>query len=115
MSMGWLLWVMFLIVFNLGIMLFLFLWGLCVKILVLLDGISGYVWVYGVLCEGVCKLLMWWLLFFGVMFVVGFVYLVLYLGFGNYKGILGWIVYGELVCDVVVNDVKFDELLVCFC
>lgn len=114
MSTGWSLWVMFLIVLNLGITLFLFLWGPRAKIPVQPDGTSGHVWAHGVLREGVRKLPLWWLLFSGAMFIVGFAYLALYPGFGNHKGILGWTAHGELARDVAANDAKLDELLVRF-
>ena len=49
MSAGWSLWVMSLIVFNLGITLFLFLWAPRAKVPVQPDGTSGHVWAHGVL------------------------------------------------------------------
>jgi len=114
MSTGWSLWVMFLIVLNLGITLFLFLWGPRAKIPVLPDGTSGHVWAHGALREGVRKLPLWWVLFSAAMFVCGFAYLALYPGFGNHKGVLGWTAHGELARDVAANDAKLDELLVRF-
>lgn len=114
MSAGWSWWVMSLIVFNLGITLFLFLWGPRAKIPTLPDGTSGHVWAHGVLRESVRKLPLWWVLFSAAMFVCGFAYLALYPGFGNHKGILGWTAHGELARDVAANDAKLDELLVRF-
>ena len=69
MSTGWSLWVMFLVVLNLGITFFLFLWGPRAKIPTQPDGTSGHVWAHGVLREGVRRLPMWWILFSGAMFV----------------------------------------------
>ncbi|MFK2902552.1 cytochrome-c oxidase, cbb3-type subunit III [Dyella ginsengisoli] len=114
MSTGWSLWVMFLIVLNLGITLFLFLWGPRAKIPTLPDGTSGHVWAHGTLREGVRQLPLWWVLFSASMFVAGFAYLALFPGFGNHKGILGWTAHGELARDVAANDAKLDELLVRF-
>jgi cytochrome c oxidase cbb3-type subunit 3 len=90
MSNGWSLWVMFLVVFNMGITLFLFLWAPRAKIPTLPDGTSGHVWAHGVLREGVRNLPLWWILMSAAMFVAGFAYLFLYPGFGNHKCYLGW-------------------------
>ena len=72
MSNGWSLWVMFLVVFNMGITLFLFLWAPRAKIPTLPDGTSGHVWAHGVLREGVRNLPRWWILMSVAMFVAGF-------------------------------------------
>ncbi|MGH8157635.1 MAG: cytochrome-c oxidase, cbb3-type subunit III [Rhodanobacter sp.] len=111
MSSGWSYWVMFLVVLNMGITLFLFLWGPRAKIPTLPDGTSGHVWAHGVLREGVRKLPLWWLLLSASMFVAGFTYLALYPGFGNHKGLLGWTSHGELARDVASNDAKLGELM----
>ncbi|WP_449429462.1 cytochrome-c oxidase, cbb3-type subunit III [Rhodanobacter umsongensis] len=111
MSNGWSLWVMFLVVLNLGITLFLFLWGPRVKIPTLPDGTSGHVWAHGVLREGVRRLPRWWIVLSASMFVAGFTYLALYPGFGNHKGLLGWTSHGELARDVASNDAKLGELM----
>ena len=75
MSPFWSAWIMFLVVLNLGITLFLFIWGQCVKIPVQPDGTSGHVWAHGVLREGVRTLPLWWVVLSASMFVVGFAYL----------------------------------------
>lgn len=111
MSMGWSLWVMFLVVLNLGITFFLYLWGPRVKIPTRPDGTSGHVWAHGVLREGVRPLPRWWLLLSGSMFLVGFIYLALFPGFGNFKGLLGWTSHGKLARDVADNDARLDPLL----
>ncbi|MDE2154576.1 MAG: cytochrome-c oxidase, cbb3-type subunit III [Xanthomonadaceae bacterium] len=110
MSAGWSWWVMSLIVLNLGVTLFLFLWGPRAKIPTLPDGTSGHVWAHGTLREGVRKLPRWWLLMSAGMFVAGFTYLALYPGFGNRKGTLGWTSQGELAHDAAANDAKLDAL-----
>ena len=114
MSSGWSLWVMSLIVFNLGITLFLFLWGPRAKIPTLPDGTSGHVWAHGTLREGMRRLPRWWLLFSASMFVAGFIYLALYPGFGNAKGMLGWTSRGQLARDVAANNVKLDDAMKAF-
>ena len=111
MSTGWSYWVMFLVVLNMGITLFLFLWGPRAKIPTLPDGTSGHVWAHGALREGVRKLPLWWLLLSASMFVAGFTYLTLYPGFGNHKGLLGWTSHGELAREVASNDAKLGELM----
>ncbi|RCS30788.1 cytochrome-c oxidase, cbb3-type subunit III [Rhodanobacter denitrificans] len=111
MSTGWSFWVMFLVVLNMGITFFLYLWGPRAKIPTLPDGTSGHVWAHGVLREGVRPLPMWWVLFSGAMFVAGFVYLALFPGFGNFKGALGWTSHGELARHVAANRAELAPLM----
>ena len=111
MSAGWSLWVMFLVVLNMGITFFLYLWGPRAKIPTLPDGTSGHVWAHGVLREGVRKLPLWWVLFSGAMFVAGFTYLALFPGFGSFKGVLGWTSHGELAQHVAVNEATLAPLM----
>ncbi len=106
MSTGWSFWVMFLVVLNMGITFFLYLWGPRAKIPTLPDGTSGHVWAHGVLREGVRPLPLWWVVLSGAMFVAGFVYLALYPGFGNFKGALGCASHSELADAVAANDAK---------
>lgn len=108
MSAGWSLWVMFLVVFNMGVTLFLFLWAPHAKIPTLPDGTSGHVWAHGVLREGVRKLPLWWVLLSAAMFVAGFTYLALFPGFGNFKGLLGWTSHGQLARETASNDARLD-------
>ncbi len=111
MSTGWSLWVMFLVTLNMGITLFLFLWGPWAKIPTLPDGTSGHVWAHGVLREGVRRLPRWWLLFSASMFISAFAYLFLFPGFGNHKGSLGWTSHGELARDVAANEARLAPLM----
>ncbi|MBS0515334.1 MAG: cytochrome-c oxidase, cbb3-type subunit III [Proteobacteria bacterium] len=104
MSAFWSAWVMFLIVLNLGITLFLFLWGQRVEIPTRADGTSGHVWAHGVLREGVRRLPLWWVLLSASMFVAGFAYLALYPGFGRSRGLLGWTSHDELAAATQRND-----------
>ena len=76
-------WVITLIVINLGVTVFLFFWGLRVKIPTLPDGTSGHVWAHGVLREGIRNLPTWWIVFSAMWLVLGIGYLVLYPGFGE--------------------------------
>src|SRR5262245_56940660 len=111
MSRFWSGWVIFLLVLNLGMTLFLFLWGLRLRIPTQPDGTTGHVWAHGVLREGVRNLPLWWIVFSASMFIVGFAYLALYPGFGAYKGALGWTAQGELSGDVAANDAKIEALI----
>ncbi len=107
----WSLWIMFLVVFNLGITLFLFIWGTRVAIPTLPDGTTGHVWAHGVLRESARRLPLWWVLMSAGMFICGFTYLALYPGFGSYKGLLGWTSSGELQRDSSDNQAKFAPLM----
>lgn len=111
MSTGWSLWVMFLVTLNLGITFLLFLWAPRAKIPTLPDNTSGHVWAHGTIREGVRRLPTWWVVFSAAMFLVGFAYLVLYPGFGNLKGTLGWTSHGELADDTAANEAKLEPLL----
>ncbi len=111
MSGFWSGWVKFLVVLNLGITLFLFILALRIKIPTQKDGTTGHVWAHGVLREGVRKLPLWWVLFSGLMFIVGFSYLALYPGFGGFKGLLGWTSEQQLEREVAANDAKLQAAL----
>ncbi len=111
MSTFWSGWVMLLVTFNLGITLFLFIWGLRVRIPTLPDGTTGHVWANGVLREGVRPLPLWWVLVSATMFVLGIGYLVLFPGFGSYRGLLGWTAHAELADDVARTEAKLAPLL----
>lgn len=111
MSAFWSGWIMFLIVFNLGVSLFLFVWGTRVKIPTIEDGTTGHVWAHGTILEGVHRLPLWWVLLSASMFIAGFTYLALYPGFGGFKGILGWTSHDELTRDTATNQAKLDRVL----
>ncbi len=103
MSTFWSGWVILLIVFNLGITLFLFLWAPRVEIPVRPDGTTGHVWAHGVLREGLHRLPTWWIVLSGAMFIAAFAYLALYPGFGAFRGALGWTSAGEHAQDRAAN------------
>jgi cytochrome c oxidase cbb3-type subunit 3 len=110
MSAFWSFWVMALVVLNLGITLWLFVWGLRMEIPTQPDGTSGHVWAHGVLREGVRNLPRWWIIFSVCTFIVGFAYLALYPGFGGYKGLLGWSSGAELQRDAAASNAKLAVL-----
>lgn len=111
MSPGWSIWVMVLVVFNLGITLFLYLWAPHAKVPVQEDGTTGHVWSNGAIREGLAPLPMWWVLLSGAMFVAAFIYLWLYPGFGAHEGKLGWTQHGQHAHQVAINAAKLDPLL----
>lgn len=111
MSSGWSWWVIALIVFNLGITFFLFLWAPRAKVPVLPDGTTGHVWSNGSIREGLHRLPMWWILASLGMYFWAFAYLVLYPGFGSYKGTLDWSSADELAAATAANDAKLDPVV----
>lgn len=110
MSTFWSLWVMFLVVFNAGVTLFLFLWAQKVEIPVQADGTTGHVWAHGVLREGVRRLPRWWVAASAAFYIWGVGFLLLYPGFGGFKGLLGWTSHEEHGIAVAVNDANFADL-----
>jgi cytochrome c oxidase cbb3-type subunit 3 len=111
MSLGWSIWVMTLVVLNMGITLLLFLWAPHAKVPVREDGTTGHAWAGGAIREGLAPLPLWWILMSGAMFVGAFGYLWLYPGFGAHKGKLGWTAHGQLAREVARNDAKLQPLL----
>ncbi|MGE0807636.1 MAG: cytochrome-c oxidase, cbb3-type subunit III [Burkholderiaceae bacterium] len=110
MSSFWSGWVMALVTFNLGVTLFLFLWGLRVRIPTLPDGTTGHVWANGALRESVRPLPLWWVLVSAAMFIVGIGYLVLFPGFGSFPGVLGWTSQTELSDDITATRARMGPL-----
>ncbi len=111
MSTFWSVWVMVLVVLNLGITLFLFLWAPWAKVPVKPDGTTGHVWAHGAIREGLNRLPRWWIVLSAAMFVAAIVYLILYPGFGAYAGKLGWTQHGRLARQVAANDARLVPLL----
>ena len=74
------------------------------------DGTTGHSWANGTLREGLHRLPLWWIVLSLAMYVSAFAYLVLYPGFGNYKGTLGWTSGKELAADTAANAAKLDPL-----
>lgn len=111
MSAFWSWWIMGLVVFNMGLTFFLFLWAPRAKVPVLPDGTTGHVWAHGVLREGLANLPRWWIVMSFSMFIAGFIYLYRYPGFGAHKGSLGWTARGELAADTAANDKKLSAAM----
>src|SRR5262245_32279741 len=96
MSGFWTGWVIALLSLNLGITVFLFLWGQRVDIPTEPDGTSGHVWAHGVLREAVRRLPLWWVLMSAAVLASGIAYVMLYPALGAYPGLLGWTSQQEL-------------------
>lgn len=103
MSEFWSTWVIVLVAINLGVTVFLFLWGLRVEIPTQPDGTSGHVWAHGVLREAVRRLPTWWIVLSAASLVAGIGYLALYPALGASVGALGWTSRDELARDQDAN------------
>jgi len=104
----WSTWIIVLLTLNLGIMLFLFVWGQIVKIPTEPDGTTGHVWAHGVLRESVRSLPLWWALISVCVILFGLIYFIRYPGFGGYKGTLDWTSEQEVQRDIAANNAKLE-------
>ncbi|HEX5961137.1 MAG TPA: cytochrome-c oxidase, cbb3-type subunit III [Rhodanobacteraceae bacterium] len=111
MTMFWSVWVMVLVVLNMGITLVLFLWAPWARVPVKPDGTTGHVWAHGAVREGLNRLPRWWIVLSGSMFIAAFIYLWLYPGFGAREGKLGWTAHGQLADEVAANNARLAPLL----
>ena len=104
MSGFWSTWVVVLLLLNVGLVLFLFVWGQIVKIPTEPDGTTGHVWAHGVLREGVRKLPWWWVVYslVGVAGAIG--YLLLF-------RVGGWTSAGELQRATAANERRLEATL----
>ena len=106
MSWFWSWWVVVLAVLTLGISLFLFLWGMWVRIPTQADGTTGHDW--DGIREVMHKVHWWFIVYSAIGFLAAFGYLALYPGLGSFKGLLGWSSPGQLQEDTAANDAKFE-------
>ncbi len=90
MTLFWSIYVGVLVTSNLGLAIFLYFYGTRVKIPIEGDGTTGHSWDNGHLRESVRRLPRWWAVMSLTSILVAIGYLVLFPGFGNYKGLLGW-------------------------
>jgi cytochrome c oxidase cbb3-type subunit 3 len=86
----WSTWVIVLAVVTFGISFLLLCWAPWVKIPTQADGTTTHVWAHGVLREGVKDLPRWWLVVSFLAFFVAALYVLLFPGLGNYRGLLDW-------------------------
>lgn len=111
MSSAWAGWVIALIVFNLGVTFFLFLWAPWAKVPVQPDGTTGHSWAHGAIREGLQRLPRWWLVLSFAMFIGAFGYLVRYPGFGNFAGTLGWTSAQEHAQATQANNARLSPVM----
>jgi cytochrome c oxidase cbb3-type subunit 3 len=111
MSGFWSAWVVCLVVLNLGVALFLFIFGQRVRIPTEPDGTTGHAWAHGVLREGVRRLPLWWLVISAVGFVVAIAYLALYPAMGSYPGLLGWTSAAEHERNAAADAARLERVL----
>jgi cytochrome c oxidase cbb3-type subunit III len=97
MSRFWSTWVIVLVVLNIGLVLFLFVWGQIVKIPTEPDGTTGHAWAHGVLREAVRKLPWWWVVYSLIGVAGCFAYLFLF-------RVSGWSSVGDLQRDTAANQ-----------
>jgi cytochrome c oxidase cbb3-type subunit III len=101
MSKFWSTWVIVLLMINVTLVLFLFVWGQVVKIPTEPDGTTGHVWAHGVLREGVRRLPWWWVVYSIVGVIGAIACLVLFNGFST----------GELQRDTAASEQKLQATL----
>lgn len=104
-------WVMAIVVINYGSILFLFLWAPWTSIPHEKDGTTGHAWADGAIREGLHKLPKWWLIISSITFVIAFVYLVLYPGFGSRSGAHGWTSFEQMQNGLAANKQEMQPLL----
>jgi len=109
MSGFWSNWVVVLASLTAGISLFLFVWGITMRIPTNTDGTTGHVWAHGVLREGVRPLPVWWMVVSLAAFLFAVVYLYRYPGFGSSQGKLGWTSRGEHQGQNAANGERGEE------
>ena len=90
MSTFWSTWVIVLAVVTFGISFLLLCWAPWVKIPTQPDGTTTHVWAHGALREGVKDLPRWWLAVSFLAFFAAALYVLLFPGLGNYRGLLNW-------------------------
>lgn len=75
-----------------------------IKVVMYVDNIIGYVWD-GDLVEMNNLLFKWWVYLFVIIVIFVLVYGVFYLMFGKFQGVLGWILWGQYIVEVVKVEV----------
>lgn len=111
MSGFWSAWVMVLACITAGVSLLLFLWAIWMRIPVVEDGTTGHVWAHGTVREAVRPLPWWWIAISVGSFLSAAGYLILYPGFGNAAGMLGWTSAAELERNAAADSARLETLL----
>ncbi|MBT8422807.1 MAG: cytochrome-c oxidase, cbb3-type subunit III [Gammaproteobacteria bacterium] len=115
MSQGWSIFVIVLIVINLAGCGWLIWWTMHMRTDDQVEGdeSTGHVWDVD-LKENNNPLPKWWLNTFYLTLIFTVIYLVLYPGFGNFTGTLGWTQEGQYVEEVAASDAKFGAVYAAF-
>lgn len=104
-------WVMAIVTINFVVIFLLFIWASWVKIPVEKDGTTGHSWSHGEIKESLNNVPKWWFILSFLSFVFAFWYLVLYPGFGSYKGTLGWTAIQETRDGIQQQHESMSDLL----
>ncbi|MGE0801708.1 MAG: cytochrome-c oxidase, cbb3-type subunit III [Lautropia sp.] len=110
MSTFWSTWVIVLAVITFGVSFFLFCWAPWVKVPTNPDSTTTHVWAHGVLREAVRPLPRWWQAVSFAMFAVAALYVLLYPGLGNFRGLLGWTSEQALAQDAAAQEARMAAL-----
>jgi cytochrome c oxidase cbb3-type subunit 3 len=115
MSTTWSIFVIILVVANVGGCLWLIRWSMHMKSDAQKPGemSTGHTWD-GDLEELNNPLPRWWLNTFYISIAFSVVYLVLYPGFGNFSGVLNWSQTGQYDSEVAASNAKFGEVYAAF-
>ena len=112
---GWSLFIIVLIIINIGGCAWLIWWTMNMHTEEQSEGdlSTGHVWDVD-LKENNNPLPKWWLNTFYLTIIFTIVYLILYPGFGNFAGVLGWSQYGQYDQEVAASEAKLESVYAAF-
>ena len=112
---GWSLFIIVLIIINIGGCAWLIWWTMNMRTEEQGEGdlSTGHVWDVD-LKENNNPLPKWWLNTFYLTIVFTIIYLILYPGFGNFAGVLGWSQYGQYDQEVAASEAKLESVYAAF-
>lgn len=113
MSTFWSIFIIVLIVINVGGCLWLIAWTMNMKTDEEDENSTGHTWD-GDLKEYNNPLPKWWLNTFYLTIIFTVVYLALYPGMGNFQGLLGWTQYGQYEDQVEAKREQYEEVFAAF-
>jgi cytochrome c oxidase cbb3-type subunit 3 len=113
MSTFWSIFIIVLVLINVGGCLWLIAWTMNMKTDEQTDDSTGHTWD-GDLKEYNNPLPKWWLNTFYLTIIFTVIYLALYPGMGNFQGVLGWTQTGQYDTQVEANREKYEEVYAAF-
>lgn len=113
MSTFWSIFVIALVVLNIGGCLWLLAWTMNMHSSDEDDDSTGHTWDLD-LKEYNHPLPRWWLYTFYLSIIFSVVYLLLYPGLGNFPGLLGWTQEGQYETEVALSNERFDQVFAPF-